>query len=372
MMNHRFGKEEEEAVLQVLRSGELSMYFQDPTGGPVIREFEGEAAKYHGVKHAVATSNGTTALQTMLLACGVGPGDFVVVPALTFIATATSVLACGATPIFADVESHTYNISALDVEGIFYYLEHRVKAVLAVNLLGLPAKLPTLQNLCAMNGGMLLEDNAQSLGGKIKGKLAGTFGVASTLSGQQTKTLTFGGEGGMMLTNDDGIAEKARQIRSHGAGYADSPFLTYNFRLSSLHAAVGLAQFRKLDRIIGQQVKNARQVIDALPKGIHPPTVPPNYTHTYYIIGCTCDRDFPREKFIKDMEKAGVSTGMPGSVVSLGYTQPLYRKPLLQSYMRLCPDAEDLCKRWLFIDCHRFKSDEEMEPVLKAIREWTP
>ena len=366
-MMYRFDEEEVKEVLEVLKSGELSPYFKNPKGGKKVQALERAFAEYHGVEHAVAVNSGTAALHTALLALGIGPGDKVITTPYTFIASATSILMCGAEPIFVDIDPRTYNLDPDKIPDDIDY-----KAIMPVHTLGHPCDMQKIMKIAYEKGAYVIEDNAQSLGARYKGRLTGTFGDISCSSGQFTKTITFGGEGGIILTNDEKLAEKCRQIRSHGSQYQDSPFLTYNFRLSELHAAFGLAQFRKLEKFIDIQTRNAKYIIEHLPKGITPPYVAPDVKHTFYLIGCKYDENITgisRTEFLKRVTEKGINKNLPGAVISEGYRTLVYQKPVLNKYARYCPNAEKLLKVSLWFDIHRWRDLEDVKKDMEIINE---
>lgn len=365
----RLGDEEVKAVVEVLKREPLCLsgYYKNPNGGPSNQAFEEALAAYHGLRYAVTCSNGTSALHIALLACGVKRGDEVIVPPLTFYATASAVLMVGAKPVFADVDPKTYNI---DPDSVNERLTPKTKAIIPVHLLGMPVDMDRLIEVLPKNRDVIIiEDNAQALGAKYKGQLTGTFGKASILSFQETKTITTG-EGGAVLTDNKKVAEKARFLRNHGAQYGLQPYLTYNYRMTEIQAAIGLVQLRKLDSFIKMQVENAKELFKVLPKEVHPPFIPNYAEPTLYIVGCTVEEGFPREKFVEALTRKGVNRLLPGATVSLGYTKTIMELPLLKKFKKPCPVAEDLVKKFIWFDCHRFRTLEEFrENELKIISE---
>ncbi|HDD26357.1 MAG TPA: DegT/DnrJ/EryC1/StrS family aminotransferase, partial [Acidilobales archaeon] len=229
--------EEVELVRKVLLSRRLA-------AGPVVKEFEERFARFIGVKHALAVANGTIALELILKALSIGPGDEVIVPDFTFIATASTVLMVGAKPVFADIELDTYTIDINDVQN---KITNRTKAIVAVHLYGHPANVKALKEICDDKGIHLIEDSAQAHGAKAFGKCVGSFGIASAFSFYATKNLTTG-EGGMITTDDDNLANIIKLLRNHGQERRYyHVMLGSNYRMSEIHAAIGLAQLRKLE-----------------------------------------------------------------------------------------------------------------------------
>lgn len=245
-----------EFVVEVLKSRMLTSNV-----GNVTSKFEEEFAGFLGVSHAVAVSNGTAALLVALKACDIGPGDEVIVPSFTFIATATSVLHANAIPIFADVDPETYTISPESVEE---KISKRTKAIIAVHLFGHPADIDSLKKIADKYGLILIEDSAQAIGAEYKGKKTGALGDVGVFSFYPTKNITSG-EGGMIVTGDSKIAEKARLIRNHGqTGYYYHEELGYNLRMSELHAALGLSQLEKIEEFNKVRRRHAKIYHDNL------------------------------------------------------------------------------------------------------------
>lgn len=240
----QLGEEEVLAAAAVLRTNQLSQL-----AGPHVEAFEQAFAVAHGASHCVATSSGTAALHATLLALGIGPGAEVLVPAHSFIASATPVTHVGATPVFVDIDPATYCIDPTDAAE---KLTPRTAALVAVHLNGHPADLQALTDLCRRKGIALVEDACQAHGAGYAGRPVGTFGNAGCFSFWHDKTITTAGEGGAVLTNDAQLASVLRKIRSHGETQAPGERLFHhdrlghNFRLTSVQAAVGLVQVGRL------------------------------------------------------------------------------------------------------------------------------
>ncbi|MDQ0956288.1 perosamine synthetase [Streptomyces sp. B4I13] len=237
------GEEETEAVRRVLHSGVL-------TNGAENEAFAQEFADRHQARFGVTFCTGTAALQAMLLAEGIGPGDEVIVPSMTFVSTATSVHHVGATPVFADIDPRTFNLDPRSVES---RITRATRAVMTVHYAGQPGDLDGLARLCATAGVPLLEDAAQAAGAEYRGRPVGTFGRSAMFSFTPAKNITTG-EGGMVLTDDPGIAERLKLLRNHGqTGLYEHETLGYNWRLTEMQAAIGRVQLRKLDGILGRK-----------------------------------------------------------------------------------------------------------------------
>jgi perosamine synthetase len=264
------GEEEKQAVLQVLDSGILAQ-------GPRVKAFEEAFANMCGVKYAVATSSGTTALHVALLAHGIGAGDEVITTPFTFIASANSVLYTGAKPVFVDIDPATFNMKPELIEAA---ITPKTKAIMPVHLFGLSCDMDPIMAIAEKYGLLVVEDACQSHGASYKGRRVGSFGTG-TFSLYPTKNITSA-EGGMITTNDEKIAEECRVIRQHGMRrryYHDE--LGFNFRMTDIHAAIGLAQIQKLSRFNQARQANAGYLSSHL-RGVIVPCVPEGCQHVYH------------------------------------------------------------------------------------------
>jgi 8-amino-3,8-dideoxy-alpha-D-manno-octulosonate transaminase len=255
-----FGEEERKEVMDVLNTGVLFRYNHDAQrqGHWKARAFEAEIARFTGAKHALAVSSGSTAVSTMLAACGIGYGDHVIVPPFTFIATIESVLLAGAIPVFAEID----DTLCLSAEGIRAAITPRTKAVLLVHMCGAAADLDGILAVCKEKGIMLIEDTAQALGATYKGRHLGLYGRMGSFSFDFFKINTCG-EGGVVITNEPGLIQTAEYFSDHGhshqgdnRGMEAHPILGTNYRIGEINAAIGLAQARKLPYILAQQRKH--------------------------------------------------------------------------------------------------------------------
>ena len=262
-----FSDEERKEVQDVLDTGVLFRYGFDAArkGHWKAKTLENEIVEKLGAGFAHLCSSGTASLNIALAACGVGAGDEVIVPPFTFVATFEAVFAMGATPVFADIDETL----CLDPKAVASAVTEKTKAVVPVHMCGAMARIDDLKKLCDEKGLILIEDACQSVGGTFQGKALGTFGKAGCFSFDAVKTITCG-EGGAVITNEKEVYERADQFADHGhdhvgndRGQEGHPIMGQNFRISELNAAVGLAQFRKLDRILEIQrsakarIKNA-------------------------------------------------------------------------------------------------------------------
>jgi 8-amino-3,8-dideoxy-alpha-D-manno-octulosonate transaminase len=263
-----FGDEERREVNEVLETGVLFRYaFDDARKGRwKARTFEEEFARRLNVEHCLLVSSGTAALCTALAAAGIGAGDEVIVPPFTFVATFEAVLLAGAVPVFVDVDE----TMCLDPAAVEKAIGPATRAVVVVHMCGSMARIDALAEVCDRKNVTLIEDTAQAVGGTFGGQALGTFGKLGCFSFDAVKTMTCG-EGGAVVTHERSLYERADQYADHGHDHAGAnrgldahPILGTNFRISELHAAVGLAQLRKLDRIIETQRRHKSRLKEAL------------------------------------------------------------------------------------------------------------
>ena len=283
--------------------------------GPCVPKFETELAKYIGTEYALAFNSGTSALHAILAAYGIGKGDEVIVPSFTFIATANAPVFVGATPVFADIEEKTYGLDPKDVRA---KITSKTKAIIPIHYAGCPCLIEELRDIAKERGLLLIEDAAEAFGAEVRGKKAGSFGDASILSFCQNKIITTG-EGGAVVTDSRDIYEKLKLLRSHGRldtadyftsmEYMDYVTLGYNFRMSNLTAALGLAQMEKADKIIRMRRKNAQHMNQKLSEvnGVVIWDVPDGFHHVYqlYTVRVPAGQD-ARDRLMKHLSSKGV------------------------------------------------------------------
>lgn len=283
--------------------------------GPDIQEFEQRLAHYTGMKYAVTFNSGTSALHAILAAYEIGTGDEVIVPSFTFIATANAPLFVGAMPVFAEIEPGTYG---LDPDDVRRKITSKTKAILPIHYAGCPCLIEELRQVADKHGLLLIEDAAEAFGADIQGRKVGTFGDAAILSFCQNKVITTG-EGGAVLTNSTVICDRLRLFRSHGrleasdyftsADYQDYVTLGYNFRMSNISAALGMAQLEKVDRIIEMRQDKARYMSRKLCQvgGVQVPAAPEGFKHVYqmYTIRLKGNGD-QRDRLMKHLANSGI------------------------------------------------------------------
>ncbi len=351
-------EDEIKAVVEVLRSGQLAH-------GPVVGEFERAFSEYLGVPYTVAVSNGTVALYLALKALGVGDGDEVIVPDFTFIATASMVVAAGAKPVFADIDLRTYTI---DPEDVKKKISERTKAIIVVHLYGHPANMEELIDITREYNIYLIEDCAQSHGAEFKGAKTGTFGDVATFSFYATKNLTMG-EGGAVVTKNKEIAEKVMLLRNHGqvSRYYHT-IIGWNFRLTSIQAALGLQQLRKLDKMNSRRREIANTYLEKLQDiaDIVLPAEMPWAKHVYHQFTIWVKKSGLRSKLIEYLKSKGIQT-------AVHYPRPLHLQPALSEFSHksdLCPNSTEASKHVLSLPMHPGLTDEEIHYVAKTVREF--
>ena len=250
----QMGEEEKAAVMAVLESGQLAQ-------GPVVEAFEREFARWCGVEHAVAVNAGTAALHLVMLAHGIKEGDEVITSPFTFVASANAALFAGARPVFVDIEPLTF---CLDPERVEAAITPRTRAIMPVDLYGHAAAIPELREIADRHGVLLIEDACQAHGAAIGDRRAGALGVSATFSFYPTKNMTTA-EGGMVTTDDAGVARQVSVLRQHGASERyHHDVLGYNFRMTEIAAAIGRAQLAKLDRFNERRRRNASVLDEGL------------------------------------------------------------------------------------------------------------
>lgn len=343
------GAEEKEAVMQVLDSGIIAQ-------GPKVQELESLFAAKVGVKHAVATSSGTTALHTMLLAHDIGPGDEVITSPFTFIASANSILYTGARPVFVDIDPVTYNINPALIEAA---ITPRTKAIIPVHLFGLSCEMDAIMTIAKNHGLLVLEDAAQSIGATYCGQQTGSFGTGS-FSLYATKNITSA-EGGMITTNDDQIAERCRVIRQHGMRrryYHDE--IGFNFRTTDIHAAIGVEQLKKLDTFTQRRRENARILNEGL-KGVQTPKAPDHCEHVYHQYTIRVPR-VVRDEFVDYLNKNGVGSGV-------FYPIPIHKQaPYVRlNYDQSLPESEAAAAEVLSLPVHPALTSADLETIITTV-----
>lgn len=354
------GKEEIEAVVNVLKSGVLT---DKGSMGPKVLEFERAFAKYLGARHAVAVCSGTAALHSALLACGVVPGDEVIVPAFTFASTAGAVLLAGAKPIFADIDKDTYNIRPENIERV---VTRKTKAIIPVHLYGLPSDMGPIIDLARARGIMVIEDAAQAHGATYNGKMVGTLGELACFSFYAGKNITTG-EGGMVTTNDDDLAETIRALRTHGEA---KPYwvtrIGHNYRMTELEAAIGTVQLGRLPGFLERRRKNAELLTERFSTfgKIILPIEPEDRRHAWYLYtvrlrGANAGK---RNKVVERLRAKNVEA-------SVYYETPIHLMPLYREFLGykrgMYQEAEKASRQVFSLPVHPNLSPEDIEHIVE-------
>jgi perosamine synthetase len=384
------GDEEKRAVMDVLDRGELSTFVAAPgkyfLGGRKIKEFERRFAEYHQVEFAVAFNSATAALHAAVVAVGVGPGEEVIVPPYTFTATATCALMADAVPVFADVQP---SMCCISPDSIAANVTPQSRAVIPVHLFGYPAEMDEILAVARKSGLKVIEDCAQAPGARYKGQLVGTLGDCGIFSFTENKNITTG-EGGMLITNDQAIAEAARMVRNHGEAiwegqttrtYAPT-MLGWNYRMTEMEAALGIVQFGRMEWFNAQRAELCEYLTAHLSDiaGLELPRVVEGNTHAYYVYAMRYDdsNGVPRDTVVKALNAEGIPFGG-------GYIRPLYLSPIYQDrrlpafklhrgvlrYEKgICPVAERLHEREVLLTAMARPpaSTTDMADVVSAIR----
>ena len=368
-------EEEKKAVLKVLESQLLSSL-----AGKVVETFEKEFAEYIGVKHAIAVNSGTAALHIAIASLDIGPGDEVIVPPFTFIATASSIIHNNAIPIFADIENKTYT---LDPESVKKNITNKTKAIIPVHLAGVTANMDPLLEIAQENDLFIIEDACQSHGAKYKGKRVGSMGDLGTFSFYPSKNMTTG-EGGMVTTNSNKLARQCRLLRHHGEPYWYTyNRLGWNYRMTEIQGAIGRVQLKKLDEYIKVRNANAHYLTEAVNQinGIDAPYIPDYCEPAYnYWIGrihpelIGLDKDqfiskFPKSKILYPkplyetklfQQKIGYPKGCPWSC-------PFYGKDIDYTTLKL-PVVEKVAREIFALDIYPGITKEELDDNIKIMR----
>jgi perosamine synthetase len=341
------GVEEREAVDRVLQSGMMAQ-------GPEVAAFETEFSAFVGGRHCIAVNSGTSGLHMALEAIGIDTGDEVIVPSFTFAATANSVALTGATPIFVDIDSRTFNIDPKAIEAA---ITPRTKAIQPVHLYGQPAAMSEIMALAKRHNLMIVEDAAQAHMASFEGTPVGAFGDAGVFSFYPTKNMTSG-EGGMITTRSDEIARQSRLLRNQGMEKRyENEIVGFNTRMTDIHAAIGRVQLRKLANWTAQRQANAKFLDENL-RGVVVPFVAPGAVHVYHqytirIVG------HDRDAFAAEMTKRGVGNGVY-------YPIPVHRLPSFGLTFDL-PNTTSAANEVLSIPVHPALSQDDLVTIVSVI-----
>ncbi len=350
---------EEELVLEVMRSGRLSL-------GPTINRFEELFAERVGAPYAAAVSSGTAGLHLLCHVAGLGPGDEVITSPYSFAASANCFLYEGATPVFADVDAHTLN---LDLDAVAAAITERTRAIVAVDIYGYPCELDELRALADDHGLVLIEDSCEALGATYRGATIGSHGPSCVFAFYPNKQMTTG-EGGMITTHSEQEWRLLKSLRNQGraddGGWLDHARLGFNYRLDDVRAAMGIGQLEKLDEILARRASVAARYGELLSRvsGVETPIADDaNHTRSWFVYVVKLDEGVDRERVLASLERDGVQTAR--------YLPCIH----LQSYMRerfgfaegLCPVAEDASRRTFALPFHTALDPDDQDRVVESL-----
>ena len=349
-------EEDVEAVATAVKEGRLSQ-------GVYVDKFEKEFADHLGSRYAIATTNGTAALHLAVAAIGIGPGDEVIVPSFTFVATANVALYMGAKPVFVEIDPRTYNI---DPEAVEEAISAKSKAIIAVHYGGQTAEMDPILEIANKHGLHVIEDASEAHGATYKGVNAGTMADIGTFSFYPNKNMTTG-EGGMLVTNNERLADRARLLRNQGQ---DSRYhhimLGYNYKMTDIQAALGVSQLKRLDGVIQRKKEVARYYEDLLEgvEDVTPPYVMPDCVHGYMFYTVSLPEGV-RDKVAKHLNDVGVET-------AIAFSPPVHLQPFYMSLYGYregyLPTTERCSKRVLSLPMYTNIQREDQDFVVESIK----
>jgi dTDP-4-amino-4,6-dideoxygalactose transaminase len=353
-------EKEVDAVTEVLRSGILTSRKES---GSMVARFEKAFSSFVGARHAFATNSGTASLHLSLLASGVGHGDEVIIPSFTFVATAETVVLAGARPVFVDIDSETYNIDPGQIEK---FVSKRTRAVVPVDLFGLPADAKPIREIAEKHGLVVIEDAAQAHGARYLEKSAGGFADLACWSFYASKNMTTG-EGGMVTTDSDKLAEKLPCMRTHGeAGEYVSTMIGGNFRMPEVEAAIGCVQLKKLPSFLEARRRNAERLSFKLRhlKELQLPTVPRGRKHSWYLYTVRLkDSDAKsRNTIVSMLRERGVGA-------TVYYPTPIHLMPFYRKFsQRNLPNTEKAAVQVFSLPVHPGVTGEQIDYIAGSVK----
>ncbi len=354
-------KKIEKRIQSVLDHGKYIM-------GPEVLELEDKLGQYVGIKHCISCSSGTDALLIPLMAKNIGPGDAIITTPFTYIATAEVVSLVGAEPVFVDIYPTTYNINPEEIDNAVQYAKNKglkPKAIIGVDLFGLPARYRLLEKVAEKNKLFLIEDTAQGFGGKIRDRKAGSFGDVASTSFFPAKPLGCYGDGGAIFTNDDDLAKKMTSIRVHGSGSDkyENVRVGLNGRLDTIQAAILLEKLSIFDEEIVLRNKAADYYSENLDAELRKPFCPDLYTSSWAQYSILADSQTSREKIISNLRMSDIPS-------MIYYKIPLH---LQEVYKKLgykrgdFPNSESVAKRIFSIPMHPYLSKSDQDKILDIL-----
>jgi len=356
----KISKTEKKAVEKVFDSGMIAQ-------GPKVAEFEKRFAKFCGAKYGVATNSGTAALHCACYAVGIGAGDEVITTPFTFVASANAILMVGGKVVFTDIEEETFNI---DPQQIKRKISYKTKVIIPIDLFGHPYDYSAVKKIIKKKKILIVEDACQAVGAKYKGYQAGMLGDIGCFSFYATKNMLTG-EGGMLVTNNQNFAEKAKMLRHHGQSekkryqYFD---LGYNYRMTDFVAALGIEQLKKVERLNKQRIKNAQFYLKELAntKGLVLPKTKKGVKHVFHQFTMRITGDFKlnRDQFFDYLKEKGIYCGVY-------YPKPLHLHPHFQKmgYKKGdFPVAERLAQEVISLPIHPYLTKSELKYIVDTIK----
>ena len=351
------GTEEMQAVKEVLESGMLVQ-------GQKVKELEENFAEYIGVEHVVAVSNGTVALDVALKALDIGPGDEVITSAFSFVASGNCILFQNAKPVFADIDPKTFNVDPSDVAE---KISSKTKAIIPIHIFGQPAKMDAINEIAEDKRIFVVEDAAQAHGAEYNGQKAGSMGTMGCFSLYATKNM-MAGEGGLITSNDQKLAEKMRLIRSHGeVKKYTHEILGYNYRMTNLNASIGVVQLKKLEKFNEKRIENAKLLSEGIDEiaGLTAPYVDSDVKHVFhqYVLRVENEFSMNRDELCSYLPDKGVG-------VAVHYPIPIYKQPLYQKlgYTNVkCHNTEDACNRVLSLPVHPHVTKDDIDYIINVL-----
>ena len=347
------GDEEIENVVEVLKSGMIAQ-------GPKVEEFEQKFANWVGAEYGIAVNSGTAALHTAMLACGIGEGDEVITTPFTFIASGNSILYAKAKPVFVDIDLKTYTINPDLIED---KITENTKAILPVHLYGQSANMDKISEIAEKYGLIVIEDAAQAHGATCSGKKVGSMGDMACFSFYPTKNMTTS-EGGIITTDDEELAESAKIFRAHGASIRyHHDTIGYNYRMTDISAAIGLAQLNKIDEFNEKRIKNAAYLNEGLSQvdGITTPYCAYDSKHVYHQYTIRVEKS--RDEWIRIINENGVGCGIHYPITL--YNQPIYKK---LGFDGKCPNAELAAQNVISLPVHPSLTQNDLDLVISAVK----
>ena len=347
------GDEEIENVVEVLKSGMIAQ-------GPKVEEFEQKFANWVGAEYGIAVNSGTAALHTAMLACGIGKDDEVITTPFTFIASGNSILYSKAKPVFVDIDLKTYTINPDLIED---KITENTKAILPVHLYGQSANMDKISEIAEKYGLMVIEDAAQAHGATCGGKKVGSMGDMSCFSFYPTKNMTTS-EGGIITTDDEELAESAKIFRAHGASIRyHHDTIGYNYRMTDISAAIGLAQLNKIDEFNEKRIKNAAYLNEGLSQvdGVTTPYCAYDSKHVYHQYTIRVEKS--RDEWIRIINENGVGCGIHYPITL--YNQPIYKK---LGFDGKCPNAELAAQSVISLPVHPSLTQEDLDLIINAVK----